>query len=100
MTAKTAAERKREQRERDRLAEEERLARLLSRRISLDLYKGTDYALIRSMTRGGIDEPQDFITRIIHGCERLSDAELAALVSLPSMSRPSVTTEEQKELPL
>jgi hypothetical protein len=100
MTAKSATERKREQRERDKLREEERLARLLSRRITLDIYKGTDYALIRSMTRSGIEEPQDFLTRIIHGCERLDDAALAELVSLPRVSREPVTTEERQSLPL
>lgn len=98
MTAKTDAERKREQRQRDKLREEERIARLLARRITLDIYKGTDYALIRAMVRVGIEEPQDFLTRIIHGAERLDDAALAALVSLPSMSRPQVTNEEQIEL--
>lgn len=56
MTAKTAAQRQAEKRERDRMKEEERLARLLSRRISLDLYKSTDMALIRTMARLGIDE--------------------------------------------
>jgi hypothetical protein len=94
MTAKTATERKREQRERDRLREEERLARLLARRITLDVYRGTDYALVRSMVRAGIEEPQDFLTRIIHGCDRLDDAALAELVSLPSASREHVTQEE------
>lgn len=98
MTVKSATERKREQRERDKLREEERLARLLARRITLDIYKGTDYALVRCMVRAGIDEPHDLITRLIHGADRLSDAELAALVSLPSASREAVTNEEQKEL--
>lgn len=98
MTAKTAAERKREQRQRDKLREEERIARLLARRITLDIYKGTDYALIRAMVRVGIDDPHDIITRLIHGADRLGDAELAALVSLPSMSRSAVTNEEQIEL--
>lgn len=98
MTAKSATVRKQEQRERDKLREEERLARLLARRITLDIYKGTDYALIRCMVRAGIEEPHDLITRLIHGADRLSDAELAALVSLPSVSRPPVTNEEQIDL--
>ena len=46
----TSAERMREKRERDKLKDEERLARLLSRTIKLDLFKATDYALIRTMT--------------------------------------------------
>ena len=63
--AKTAAERKRDQRQRDKQSEEERLSRLLSRTIKLDLFKATDYALIRGMTRMGIDEPQDYISRLM-----------------------------------
>lgn len=81
--AKTAAERKREQREREKMTEVERLARLLSRRITLDLYKATDFALIRTMGRVGIEEPQDLITRLIHAADRLDDAQLAELVSQP-----------------
>lgn len=100
MTAKTATERKREQRERDRLAKEERLARLLARRITLELYKATDMALIRCMVRAGIEEPQDMVSRLIHGADRMDDAALAELVSLPGVSRCSVTNEEQQELRL
>ncbi|MDF3842784.1 hypothetical protein P3W55_13790 [Pseudomonas citronellolis] len=81
MTAKTAAQRQAEKRERDRMKEEERLARLLSRRISLDLYKSTDMALIRTMARLGIDEPQDVIQRLIHGADRLDDESLTELTS-------------------
>ncbi|GAB3468045.1 hypothetical protein [Azotobacter salinestris] len=83
MTAKNAAERKREERERKKLKEEERLARLLSRRIKLDLFKATDAKLIRSMERTDIEEPQDLITRLIHGADRLSDEALAELIRLP-----------------
>jgi len=81
MTAKTAAQRQAEKRERDRMKEEERLARLLSRRISLDLYKSTDMALIRTMARLGIEEPQDVLTRLVHGADRLDDESLAELTS-------------------
>lgn len=77
--AKTAAERKREQRDRDKLKEEERLARLLARTIKLDLFKGTDMALIRLMVRLDIDEEQDVITRLIHGADRLDDTSLKKL---------------------
>ena len=78
--AKSAAERKRDQRQRDKQSEEERLSRLLSRTIKLDLFKATDYALIRGMTRMGIDEPQHFLTRLIHAADNLSDDELASFV--------------------
>lgn len=62
--AKTATERKREQRDRDRQTEEERLARLLSRSIKVDLFKATDAKLIEVMQRLSIEEPQDLITRL------------------------------------
>lgn len=80
--AKSAADRKREQRERDKLKEEERLARLLSRTIKLDLFKSTDMALIRCMVRAGIDEPQDLITRLIHGADRLDDETLNEITTI------------------
>lgn len=80
--AKTAAVRKREQRERDKQTEEERLARLLSRSIKLDLFKASDAALVRTMYRCEIDEEQDLVTRLIHGADRLSDQQLADLIKL------------------
>ncbi|NIF19669.1 hypothetical protein [Pantoea sp. Cy-639] len=78
--AKTPAQRKKEQRERDKLSAEEREARLLSRRIVTDLYHNTDAALKRSMTRAKIDEEQDLISRLIHGSDRLTDEQLEALI--------------------
>lgn len=80
--AKSATQRKQEQRERDKLKEEERLARLLSRTIKLDLYKGTDAHLVAIMARIGVDEPQDAITRLIHGCAKLDDEALSRLTAL------------------
>lgn len=82
MTAKTPAQRKREQRQRDKLTEEERLSRLLSRSIKVDLYKATDMALIRCMVRAGIEEPQDLITRLIHGADRLDDETLREITAV------------------
>ncbi|WP_324731018.1 hypothetical protein [Pseudomonas paeninsulae] len=81
--AKSDAERKREERERKKLTEEERLSRLLSRTIKLDLFKRTDAALIRCMDRAGIDEPQDLITRLIHNADQMTDNGLARLTELP-----------------
>ncbi len=80
--AKTSTERMREKRERDKLDEEERLARLLSRTIKLDLFKATDAKLIEVMERADIDEPQDLITRLIHGASRMSSEELHELIRL------------------
>ena len=81
--AKSAALRKQEQRERDKLTEQERLSRLLSRTVNLQLFKRTDMALIRLMARAQIDEPQDLITRLIHGADRLHDSDLALLTGQP-----------------
>jgi hypothetical protein len=80
--AKTAAERKREQRERDKLEESERLARLLSRRIKIDLYKATDDHLKAALERAELDEPEDLITRLIHNLGQLDDAAFARITSL------------------
>lgn len=80
--AKTPAQRKKEQRERDKLSAEEREARLLSRRIVTDLYHSTDKALKRSMARAKIDEEQDLISRLIHGADRLTDEQLTALINI------------------
>ena len=81
--AKSAALRKQEQRERDKLTEQERLSRLLSRTVNLQLFKRTDMALIRLMARAQIDEPQDLITRLIHGADRLHDSDLDVLTGQP-----------------
>ena len=80
---KSAALRKQEQRERDKLTEQERLSRLLSRTVNLQLFKRTDMALIRLMARTGIDEPQDLITRLIHNADQMTDNGLARLTELP-----------------
>lgn len=78
--AKTAAERKAEQRERDKLAEEDRLARLLARTIKIDLYHFTDSKLREIMAALDIDEAQDMITRLIH-CAHMLDRETLARLS-------------------
>ncbi|MBD1589492.1 hypothetical protein [Pseudomonas typographi] len=75
--AMSPAERKRAQREREKLTEQERKARLLSRRIVTELYHNDDAALRRVMARTGIEEEQDLISRLIRGADRMPDAELA-----------------------
>lgn len=77
--AKTAAERQREKRERDKKTEEERLARLLSRRITIDLFHNDDAKLKRCMSRLGVTEEQDAISRLIWAADRLSDDQLSDL---------------------
>lgn len=80
--AKTPAQRKAEQRERDRMVEEDRLARLLARTISIDLFHFTDGKLREIMAALDIDEPQDMVTRLIH-CAHMMDREtLASLTGL------------------
>lgn len=81
--AKSPAQRKAEQRARDKLKKEQREALLLSRRITLDLYHATDERLLRTMQRVDIEEEQDLVTRLIHAADRLDDAALQELVALP-----------------
>lgn len=82
MTAKTPAQRKQEQRDRDKLSEEDRLARLLSRTIKMDLFKATDAKLVVMMEALGIEEPQDLLTRLIHGASKLDHEQLSRLTDL------------------
>jgi len=80
--AKTPAERKRDQRERDKLSEEERQAKLLSRKIVTELYHNDDAALKRVMQRCDIEEEQDLISRLIRGADRMTDQQLADHIRL------------------
>ena len=80
--AKSATERKREQRARDRLSSKEKEALLLSRKIVTTLYHNDDAALQRSMARASIDEEQDLISRLIHGADRLTDKQFEKLINL------------------
>ena len=75
--AKTPTERKRDQRERDKMNNAEKEAALLSRQIVTKLYHNDDAALKRVMTRSGIDEEQDLISRFIRGADRMTDEQLA-----------------------
>lgn len=71
--AKSATERKREQRTRDKLSAKEKEALLLSRKIVTTLYQNDDAALKRTMARTGIDEEQDLISRFIRDADRMTD---------------------------
>lgn len=75
--AKTPTERKRDQRERDKLSEAEKEAVLLSRQIVTKLYHNDDAALKRVMARADINEEQDLISRFIRGADRMTDEQLA-----------------------
>ena len=79
--AKTPAERMREKRARDKLREEERLAVLLAKTIKLQLFHSTSETLDRLLIETGIDEPQDLITRLIHGVQHLTPEQKQAIFS-------------------
>ena len=81
MVAKTPAERMREKRARDKLREEERLAVLLAKTIKLQLFHSTSEALDRLLIETGIDEPQDLITRLIHGAKLLTTEQKQTIFS-------------------
>lgn len=81
MKPKTSAERMREKRARDKLREEERLAVLLAKTIKLQLFHSTNEALDQLLIETGIDEPQDVITRLIHGAKLLSKEQKQAIFS-------------------
>ena len=81
MAAKTPAERMREKRARDKLREEERLAVLLAKTIKLQLFHSTSEALDRLLIETGIDEPQDVITRLIHGAKLLTTEQKQTIFS-------------------
>ena len=78
---KTPAQRKAEQRARDKLNENERLKKLLAKTIKLQLFHATNDALDRLLIEPGIDEPQDVITRLIHGAELLTPEQKQAIFS-------------------
>lgn len=76
--AKDAATRKREQRERDKLDEQAKFARLHARTIKWDVYKGTDAIMIKAMERAQIEEPEDLIERLVRATERMTDEQLSS----------------------
>ncbi len=81
MKVKTSAERMREKRARDKLSEEERLKVLLAKTIKLQLFHSTNTALEQLMLEIGIDEPQDVITRLIHGAKLLTPEQKQKIFS-------------------
>lgn len=79
MKPTSPAQRMREMRARKKLAEEKRLEKLLAKTIKLQLFHGTNEALDRLLIETGIDEPQDVITRLIHGAEHLTSEQKKAI---------------------
>lgn len=75
------AQRMREMRARKKLAEEQRLEKLLAKTIKLQLFHSTNEALDRLLVETGIDEPQDVITRLIHGSKHLTQEQKQSIFS-------------------
>ena len=82
MAAKTPAQRQREKRARDKLSEEERQARHVSRKIVTELYRSTDMALMRIMARASVSEDQDIITQLIHAADRMAVEQFRAHIGI------------------
>lgn len=78
---KTSAERMREYRQRKKLDEEKRLDALLAKTIKLQLFHSTSETLDRLLIETGIDEPQDLITRLIHGVQHLTPEQKQTIFS-------------------
>lgn len=81
--AKTPAERKRAQRARDKLNEEQRLAALLAFTLSTPIFKGTAAKMDRIMSVAGLDERDDAITRLINNIDRMTDDQIRELLLQP-----------------
>ena len=81
MAVKTGAERSREYRQRKKLDEEKRLDALLAKTIKLQLFHSTSETLDRLLIETGIDEPQDLITRLIHGAKLLTPEQKQVIFS-------------------
>lgn len=81
--AKSPAQRQQEKRDRDKQSETDRLAHLLSRRISLDLYHNDDARLKSLMSRLDIKEEQDVVSRLIWAADRMSDENLQEHICTP-----------------
>ena len=78
---KTGAQRMKEWRIRQAIAEDERLKILLAKTIKLQLFHGTNEALDQLLIETGIDEPQDLITRLIHGVQHLTPEQKQTIFS-------------------
>lgn len=81
--AKTPAERKRAQRARDKLNEEQRLAALLAYNLTTPIFKGTAAKMDRIMSVAELDERDDTITRLINNIDRMTDDQIRELLLQP-----------------
>lgn len=83
MSALSPADRKRQQRARDKLKEEQRLAALLAYRLQVDVFHATAERLEQIMGTCELEERQDAITRLIHNASRLPDDQLREFLRQP-----------------
>lgn len=81
--AKPPAQRKAEQRARDKLKEEQRLAALLAYRLQVDVFHATAERLDSIMATCELEERQDAITRLIHNASRMPDEQLREFMRQP-----------------
>lgn len=77
------AERKRAERARAKLKEEERIDALLAFTLSTQVFKGTAERLGRIMSAAGLDERDDAITRLINNTSRMTDEQIREFLKLP-----------------
>ena len=83
MPAKSPAQRKAEQRARDKLKQEQRLAALLAYRLQVDVFHATAERLDAIMATCELEERQDAITRLIHNASRMPEAQLREFMRQP-----------------
>jgi len=77
------AERKRAERARAKLKEEERIDALLAFTLATQVFKGTAERLGRIMSAAGLDERDDAITRLINNTSRMTDEQIREFLKLP-----------------
>jgi len=77
------SERKRAERARAKLKEEERIDALLAFTLSTQVFKGTAERLERIMAAAGLDERDDAITRLINNAARMTDEQIREFLKLP-----------------
>ena len=77
------AERKRAERARAKLKEEERIDALLAFTLATQVFKGTAERLGRIMSAAGLDERDDAITRLINNTARMTDEQIREFLKLP-----------------
>lgn len=86
--AKSAAERKADQRKR----EAERLERLGHRVMQLEMFRGTSEALERLCKAGDFDQPAEVITLLIHAADQIAQRDPSRFAELVSVTRHGSTS--------